>query len=84
MLGIYSTFSTAPRLVRSPPCFAAYLKASITQEYCLMAHIKDALSALVADSKTGLPATFINLLSILVRSPSVVGAEHSFAYYSVS
>ncbi|MBU2984634.1 peptidase M42 [Saccharophagus degradans] len=43
-----------------------------------MAHIKDALSALVADSKTGLPATFINLLSILVRSPSVVGAEHSF------
>lgn len=43
-----------------------------------MAHIKDALSALVADSKTGLPATFINLLSILIRSPSVVGAEHSF------
>lgn len=43
-----------------------------------MAHIKDALSAMVADSKTGLPAQFINLLSILVRSPSVVGAEHSF------
>lgn len=43
-----------------------------------MAMIKDVLSTMVADTKTGLPAQFINLLSILVRSPSVVGAEHSF------
>ncbi|MFT6389748.1 MAG: hypothetical protein ACJAUP_003141 [Cellvibrionaceae bacterium] len=28
--------------------------------------------------EAGLPTEFINLLSLLIRHPSVVGAEHSF------
>lgn len=36
------------------------------------------INALGQSRGSGLPAAFLNLLTLLVRSPSVVGAEHSF------
>ena len=36
------------------------------------------LESLIRASGAGLPLGFINLLSLLMRSPSVVGSEHSF------
>ena len=43
--------------------------------------MNDGTSALKSDTNTThatLPTAFVNLLSLLMRSPSVVGAEHSF------